>query len=320
MYIKRLAALFISYLVLSQIQIHAIEDKNLDKSLIVFCADSLNKPANQMKVKFEKEHPGTEIILKIAGSIKCAREITELGSPCDVFISADYNVINDMLIPKYASWCIKFASNQIVIAYNEKSQYASEINSTNWYKILQQSGITWGHTNKNDDPCGYRALQTLKLAAIYYKDSDIYQNIIKNNCIQRPMDIELVSLLKQQKIDYIFVYKSVAIQDGLKYVELPKEINLGSADLKKYYSQVSVDIDGKKPGTEIIQKGEPMIYGLTIPNNAPNKETAIKFVKFVLSKNEGLEIMNKNGQPSVVPAQTETYDSLPDKLKKFATK
>ncbi|MCK7537787.1 MAG: hypothetical protein MZV63_45960 [Marinilabiliales bacterium] len=41
--------------------------------------------------------------------------------------SADYFVINQLLIPEYADWSIRFATNEIVIAYTEKSAYSGEI-------------------------------------------------------------------------------------------------------------------------------------------------------------------------------------------------
>ena len=63
-----------------------------------------------------------------------------------------------------------------------------------------------------------------------------------------------------------------------------------------------------------------MVYGITIPNNAPNKTVAIAFVKFLLTKEKGLAILNKLGQPSVVPSSTISYDKIPVELKSFAKK
>ncbi|MCP4177977.1 MAG: tungstate ABC transporter substrate-binding protein WtpA [bacterium] len=302
------------------------DNKNTVKknnNLIVFHAGSLSVPLAQMKKAFEKKYPGTNIILEAAGSRMCARKIADLKQKCDVMMSADYSVINQILIPKYASWCLKFANNQMAIVYTKKSKYANEINSSNWYKILQRKGVVCGHSNPNDDPCGYRALLTMKLASIYYHDNGLFQKINDKKggmVVMRPKETDLLSLLEVGQIDYIFLYKSVAEQHNLEYVELPPQVNMSSLKYANYYKQVKVEVSGKTPGSKITKYGAPMLYGLTIPKNAPNPKLAMKFVEFVMNKNEGGKIMEENGQKSVVPAKTSTYNELPQALKKYAVK
>ena len=58
----------------------------------------------------------------------------------------------------------------------------------------------------------------------------------------------------------------------MPFVALPDQINLGSPKYADFYKQASLKISGKKPGTFVEQKGAPMIYGLTIPNNAPDRD------------------------------------------------
>jgi molybdate/tungstate transport system substrate-binding protein len=90
----------------------------------------------------------------------------------------------------------------------------------------------------------------------------------------------------------------------LKYLELPEEISLKSAKYADRYQTATFQINGKKPGEWITQKGGPMVYGITVAenNNSPaNKEGAVLFVKFVLSE-EGQKIMEKNGQGVIAPA------------------
>ena len=297
--------------------------KNSEKnnnSISILHAGSLSVPLLQIKKEFEEQNPGTHILTEPAGSRMCARKIADLHQLCDVMMSADYTVINQILIPKYASWCIKFASNQMAIVYTDKSKYADEINSKNWYKILSRPDVTCGHSNPNDDPCGYRAVLTMKLASIFYNDKDLFSKINnkKGGITIRPKETDFISLLQVGQVDYIFLYKSVAVQHKLKYVELPPQVNLSSIKYTNYYKQVSVEISGKKPGTKITKYGAPIIYGLTIPKNSPNHKLAMKFVEFVLSKNGGEKIMVKNGQEPVVPEVSLTYKELPKNLKQYA--
>ena len=95
--------------------------------------------------------------------------MTELKKPCDIIASSDYFVINEMLIPDYASWSIRFATNEIVIAYQEKSKYSKEINSENWMDILQKKDVIYSRSDPDSDPCGYRTIFTFKLAEKYFK-------------------------------------------------------------------------------------------------------------------------------------------------------
>jgi len=290
------------------------------KELIIFHAGSLSVPFKKIAAEFKKEHPEVRILTEAAGSRTCARKISELKRKCDIMASADYTVINQLLIPEYADWNIRFASNEMTIVYSDASKRSKEINSGNWYEILLDKNIKFGRSDPNADPCGYRAVLTVKLAEKFYKKEHLASSFLnKDNRFIRPKETDLLALLETGAIDYIFLYRSVAQQHGLKYIILPDEINLKSAKFAKFYSSASVRISGKKPGKFIIKKGAPMIYGITIPKNTPNRKAAMVFVKFLLSE-KGMEIMKKLGQPSVVPSESATFDKIPDTLKKFVRK
>ena len=295
------------------------KNNSVSGELIIFHAGSLSVPFKEIAKEFKKEYPEVNIKAESAGSVACARKITDLKRPCDVLASADYAVIDKMLIPGYTDWNIKFASNEMVIAFTENSGYKSEINKNNWYDILLEEDVNYGRSDPNSDPCGYRAVLTIKLAAKKYDKPSIVEKLLNKDIrFIRPKEVDLLALLETNTIDYIFIYRSVAEQHELEYILLPDSINLKNPKLKEFYSSVSVDINGKKPGEFITQKGEPMVYGLTILNNAPNKKAALAFTEFLLSKNKGIKIMEKNGQPSLVPSYTSTFSKIPDELKEFA--
>ena len=88
--------------------------------------------------------------------------------------------------------------------------------------------------------------------------------------------------------------------------------------LAAQYASAVTEINGKEPGKKETVKGEPMVYGITLLRDAPNKPAAIAFLQFLLSKEKGMKIMEKNGQPSVIPMATQNYDKLPKELKMFA--
>jgi molybdate/tungstate transport system substrate-binding protein len=288
--------------------------------LVIFHAGSLAVPMKKMIEAFTKEYPNVNVKAEAAGSVASARKITDLNRECDILASADYQVIDKMLVPKYAEWNIRFASNEMAIVYTPQSKYANKITRNNWYDILLKKDVLVGRADPNSDPCGYRTVLTCKLAEKYYKRAGIADKLLaKDHNMMRPKEVDLLALLETQSVDYIFIYKSVAIQHGLKYLTLPDNINLKNPAFDKFYSTVSVEINGDKPGEKVIQNGEAMIYGLTILKNAPNKAAAEAFVKFMLDKNKGMKIMQQCGQPSVIPSKATGYEKLPAELKKFAT-
>jgi molybdate/tungstate transport system substrate-binding protein len=287
------------------------------KELIIFHAGSLSVPLKQIAKAYENKNPDTKIYLESAGSLVCARKVTELKKPCDILASSDYFVINELLIPAYASWSIRFATNEIVIAYSEKSKYSNEINAENWIDVLQRKDVIYSRSDPDSDPCGYRTVFTFKLAEKYYSNSGLEEKMeSKNREYIRPKEVDLVALLETNAIDYMFQYKSVAIQHGFKYVSLPKEINLSDPSMNTIYSSVNTDVAGSKPGTKMKVTGDFINYSITILDGAPQKEESVNFLNFMLST-EGMNIFRMYGQEPLVPLMAEPYVRLPAKLLKY---
>lgn len=289
--------------------------------LMIFHAGSLAMPLKEVAGAFQQEHPSVRILTEAAGSRDCARKLTDLGRTCDVLASADYAVIDSMLVPAHADWGIKFAGNEMIISYTDKSDAAGEITRDNWPEILLREDVAYGRSDPNADPCGYRTVLTAKLAASYYKIPDLAEKLTKKDTrYLRPKETDLLALLETGAIDYLFIYRSVAEQHGLRWLALPDEINLKKPELAALYHSVSVEISGDKPGAFVTQYGEPMVYGVTIPKSAPNPAAALAFVTFLLEKDKGLAILERNGQPGVVPSPSANYDQIPETLKRFAVK
>jgi molybdate/tungstate transport system substrate-binding protein len=287
------------------------------KELIIFHAGSLAVPMNQIVREYEKRNPGTKIYLESAGSLVCARKVTELKKPCDIIASSDYFVINELLIPDYASWSIRFATNEIVIAYLEKSKYSKEINAGNWMDILQKKDVIYSRSDPDSDPCGYRTVFTFMLAEKYYNKRGLAEKMeSKNQEYIRPKEVDLVALLESNAIDYMFQYKSVAIQHGLKYIELPKDINLSDPKKNDIYSSVSTEVAGSKPGIKMKVTGDYINYSITVLDKAPEKEEAVNFLEFLISP-AGMEIFKNNGQEPIIPFTTEQPQIVPAKLLKY---
>jgi molybdate/tungstate transport system substrate-binding protein len=157
---------------------------------------------------------------------------------------------------------------------------------------------------------------TFQLAENYYQIPGLAKKLARKNNLRyiRPKETDLLALLEADQIDYLFIYRSVAAQHGLKILLLPDEVNLKSPALSTLYSTASVRVTGKKPGEYITRIGEPMVYSVTIPKNAPNQKAAQEWIELLLSP-RGQAIMKDNGQPCITPPIADGFGFLPENLK-----
>jgi len=286
------------------------------EKVIIFHAGSLSVPFSEIEKAFEEKYPQYDVQREASGSRAAARKITDIKKPADVMASADYKVIDNLMIPNHAKFNAQFATNEMAIAFTGKAKYANQITADNWPEIFLKDGVKVGHSDPNMDPCGYRSMLVTKLAEDYYKMPGLFDKLFgygesyqhgdesTAKVIVRPKETDLLGLIEAGMYDYLYIYKSVAEQHNLKYLTLPEEVSLKSAKFADQYKKATFQINGKKPGEWITKKGGPMVYGITVAENSispANKEGAVLFVKFVLSA-QGQAIMKKNGQGVIAPA------------------
>ncbi|MDD5509239.1 MAG: tungstate ABC transporter substrate-binding protein WtpA [Dehalococcoidales bacterium] len=291
------------------------DEPELSGTLHVFHAGSLAAPFDEITQGFNELYPDVEVLAEGAGSATTIRKVTELGKDCGVIGSADYLLIPQLMFPDYADWYIIFATNQMCIAYNDGSQYADEIDGDNWYEILQREGVTYGRSDPDQDPCGYRTLMVWQLAEEHYDVPGLYDALYQaEGDLMRPKSVDLIALLESGDLDYAFEYTSVAAEQGLEYVELPSEINLSDETYSEFYDTAVVEIAGTEPGTTIEQRGTAIVYGVTIPTGSPEYDLGLAWIDYLLS-DAGVAVMEAYGQPAVVPAQTNDAGKVPELLR-----
>ncbi len=286
--------------------------------LIIFHAGSLTKPFHEIAEAFESENPGTKVLLEAAGSRECARKISELHKPCDIIATSDYAVIETLLIPEYADWQIAFAGNEMCIAYNSSSRMKNKINSDNWYDVLMNDSVYFGRSDPDSDPCGYRTVIMFDLAEKHYRTEGLANRLKqKDPEFIRPKEVDMIALLESHAIDYMFIYSSVARQHNLNFIELPDEINLSNSAFSDFYATAFVELSGKTRNEKIIQKGEPMIYGISMLKNTTNSDLAEKFLNFLLNHDKGMKILELNGQQAIVDSNSKYFEKFPQQIKKL---
>ena len=251
-------------------------------TLVIYLAASLNKPIQPVLDTFAaREHV---VIQRESGAtLEHIRNITELHRMPDVLLLADADVFPKYLVPRYASWFAEFARNRMVVAFTPKSKHANEITPANWRSILQRPDVEVGRSDPNLAPVGYRTLLLFQLAEQHYRQTGLAKSLLAHAPDRniRPNAAELAALLEAGELDYIYEYQSVAESNGLRFIPLPPEIDLGDATRAKEYATASVRVRGATPGSETTMTGQPILYGLTVPTQAPHRAVAHRFLAYL---------------------------------------
>lgn len=266
-----------------------------ESEIKIYCAGSLAHTIEEIAESFEEENPDIKIKIEAYGSVEAVRKITDLNKIPDIIAVSDYKLIDEYLIPKYTKENNYLVSNKMVICYNEKSRKKEIINSNNWFEVLKDEEIKLGRSDPDADPCGYRSLFVFELAEHYYKKDGLFNELKnKTGTIIRPKEVDLLALLETGNIDYLIIYKSVAVQHNLKFIELPDEINLSNPEFNNLYSKTCYTLKSSSTENNVIC-GQAILYSFAVINNSLEKSEVEKFVKFLTDREKGGRMFTKNG-------------------------
>jgi molybdate/tungstate transport system substrate-binding protein len=263
----------------------------VDDTIVVYNAGSLARPLRAALDTFARRNH-VRVEQENAGSLETARKLTELHKIPDLIALADYEVFPQLLIPEHVQWYVDFARNRMTIAYTPRSRFADEITGANWWQVLRRSGVQVGRADPNLDPNGYRTLLAMQIAERYYRVPGLADSLLAAAPPRnvRPEEVDLVGVLQAGELDYIWSYESLAQAAGLRYVNLPDSVDLGSPADSAFYAQASVRVVGRTPRDTVTFRGEPIVYAFSIPRRAPHPAVAERFAAFLLSP-EGRRVL-----------------------------
>ena len=264
--------------------------------LTVFNAGSLGRPLREALTLYAATAPGTEVAQENAGSLESARKLTELGKIPDVIALADESVFPALLMPAQVGWYAAFARNEMVLAYTDRSVGAGEITPANWTTILLRPDVRTGRSDPALDPNGYRTLMVLQLEERRSGTKGLAARLLAVMPPRyiRPKEADLVAQLQTGELDYGWSYRSVAQASGLRYIDLPPEIDLGDPARARLYGSVSVRVPGGAGRDSVTILGAPILYALSIPKEAANPAGARGFVEWLFGP-AGREVLTRNG-------------------------
>lgn len=188
----------------------------------------------------------------------------------DVFISADNatnNTLEGAANGNWVSWYIAFGNSPLVIGYNPHSNFASELKTMPWFKVITQPGFRIGRTDPTIDPKGKLTVQALAAAVQIYGATPLNAIIATTSNIYP--EASLVGELQSGQLDAGFFYLAEAKAAGIKTVSLGKLFLAAT-------------------------------YTVTVLRNAPDEAAADAFVSYLLSE-PGAKLLSRDGVQVVRP-------------------
>ena len=281
--------------------------------LTVFAASSLGPLLEDLSAEFRAANPQVQVRLELSASRLACLKVTHQGREADVVLSADAELIDDLLMPDAASFDVLFAQNGLVLAYNAASPLAAALQSgTPWQKALARGDWRVGIANPEIAPVGYRALLALRL-----NDTVAARELRLGSTIaaglrpewQRPDVTKLLAPLQAGELDAAFVYRSEALQHGLPYVTLDRRIDFSNPAFQTLYASAAILL----PESKAVVHGNTAWYGATIPFNAPQPNLARLYLNHLLSE-AGRGIAAEHHLPLVSPSDIRVHGHAPPGL------
>lgn len=227
---------------------------------------------------------GVVVQREAGASLDLARRITDLGRVPDIIVLADEEVFPELLAPAHVQWWAAIARNRMVIAWSDRSRAAGEMSPSTWTDVLTRPEVEVGRSDPDAAPAGYRALLLIQLAERHYRAPGLAARLLANAppSNMRANAADLAALVVAGELDYIYEYRSVALAYGLRYLDLPPEIDLGDPAHAEAYATARTTIRTGDGGRRTVT-GRPILYALSIPERAPHPAVARRFLAHMLT-------------------------------------
>ncbi len=250
------------------------------------------------------------------GSLGITTGITTGIDVADVAALADFRLAPALLEPGSASYEVVFASTPEVLVYNPTIAAFDGINSTNWGSVLLRAVATpgvapFGVWNASTDPNGYNEIFSMMLEGMLYGGgnvSAVYGHFYSgapgafarpNPAITRPeSEAQAASLVEEGVVSAAITYRAFSVKFAgphLAYVPFDPIVGLASNSSAALadYARLSTTILSSTGAPEKVVPA-PVLFGITVPRDAPNPALGAAFLHLVLSP-QGSAVLSENG-------------------------
>jgi molybdate/tungstate transport system substrate-binding protein len=310
-----------------------------NQQLIIYRAGSLTR-AFEPVIKTFTCQTGIQVKDVSGGSVDMGRQITAGGQACDLYAPADYLDIDLFMKPAgYADFTIVFAHGRTVLAFSPSGLAAKKLPSiadpksapfhppdsipkasAKWFEVLTRPDVAIGGGNWFLDPGAYRAPMVFQLAEEFYKVPNLYNNLLERLVIMGQNSGARLG----KEFDFQFTYEhnaraTAATNKDYQYVELPDELNFSDLAKDAYYRHAIVVLPGlgtPRSAKTVAVTGSRLAWGITMMKDAPNRQSAIKFLQMLLGP-VGTASLKQNGPDPISPAYVNAADvkHLPQELR-----
>jgi len=262
-----------------------------------------------------------------AGSSTLAQEILSKEISPGVFVSVGKKNIKK-LWPSRAKFVIELATDPLVVAYNPKSKYASQLaaiadNSqplSSLFTLLNTSGIRIGRTDPNADPQGVYFILMMELAkstlGLSFDPAATALGVSSSTPFGKSSQMvdenSLITDLQAGEFDASSAYLTQAVQYHLPYIALPPSLNFSVPSESNHYGTVSLTLtDGTVDQGELITLDCTLVQpasAATAPS-AADQAADDSFVAWLLSAT-GRGYLKQGGYLLVTPVFTGATSSI----------
>jgi molybdate/tungstate transport system substrate-binding protein len=218
------------------------------------------------------------------GSFALARLLAGRQMQADVFVGITPGPMKVVRQTGLADSAVPVASTRMVVIYSPKSRFAAAFaaaakGAKPWYEVLREPGLRFGRTDPAVDPQGANALLALQLAARYYHQPGLLQQVAGE--LQNPRQLfaetSLMSRLEAGQIDAAIGYASAAFSHHLPTIDLPAEVDLAQPAMQQaWYAKAGFTLASGKQFT-----AQPLVFYATVPANAKHPGLGRAFVQFM---------------------------------------
>ena len=221
------------------------------------------------------------------GAFALARLIAAKKMVVNTFIpitAAPFSIVHQAGL---VSAAVPVASTQMCLPYSPKSPHAAMFAAVAAGKApltqaLLAPGVRFGRTDPRTDPQGRNILFTMKLAEIYYKSPGLAAKVLGAAINPKQIFTEpsLLARLESGQMDISSGYLSAVHSQGLPYIPLPAQINLGDATMAAtWYARARMAVPVAHG--VVTAAPEPLVFYAMSLANAPHPKAAAAFLAFL---------------------------------------